>query len=125
MLSRLIAVDGVHGKGRETDRDVFCAAFVGSGVADPLAGLGDDGLSGEDVERTILVFNVESAFKDNGELVEGRGLPRLEPSSGAAHVSDASGRGLGVDASYVFIDEFWFVAGGLDACRLRDQSGHG
>ncbi len=113
-------MDGIHGEGWETDRDVFGSAFVGSGVADPFAGVGDDGLSGGDVEGSIFVFHVQGAFQDDGELVEGGGLAGLAPSRGAAHVGDA-GRGCaGVDASDVFVDELGFVAGGLDAGGVRD-----
>ncbi len=117
-------MNGVHGEGGEADSDVFCATFVGSGVADPFAGVGDDGLSGGDVERAILVLDAESAFEDDGEFVEGGGLTGLEPSGGAAHVGDAGGCGLGVDASDVFVDEFGLVAGGLDTSGLLDQGRH-
>jgi len=120
-----VAVDGIHGEGGKADGDVFGAAFLGSGVADPLAGVGDDGLSGGDVERTVLVFNVEGAFENDGEFVEGGSLAGLEPSGGAAHVGDAGGGGFGVDASDIFVDQLGFIAGGLDARGLRDECGHG
>jgi len=120
-----IAVDGFHGESRKADRDVFGAVFVGSGVTDPFAGVGDDGLSGGDVERTILMFDAKRAFENDGEFVEGGSLAGFEPSTGAAHVRDAGRCGLGVDASDVFVDELGFVAGGLDASGLRDQCGHG
>ncbi len=51
---RLIAVDGVHGKCRKADGDVLGPAFMGSGVTDPLAGMGDDSLSGGDIEGAGL-----------------------------------------------------------------------
>src|SRR5579863_2014756 len=85
----------------------------------------DDGLSSGDVDRAILVFHVERAFEHDGEFVECRSLAGLEPSGGTAHVGNASGGGIGVDPPDVFIDEFWFVACGLDASGLGDQSGHG
>jgi hypothetical protein len=116
----LVAVDGVHGEGGEADGDIFGAAFVRSGVTDPFTGVSDDGLSGSDVEGSGFVLDVEGAFEDYGEFVEGRSLAGFEPSGGAAHVSDAAGGGLGVDTSDVFVDELGFVAGGLDAGGLRD-----
>ena len=118
-------MDRVRGECGEADRNVFGAAFVGSGVADPFTRVHDDGLSGGDVERPTLVFNPKHALQDDGALVEGRSLARFQPSGGAAHVGHAGGRGLGVDASDVFVDEFGLVAGGLDAGGLRDQRGHG
>jgi hypothetical protein len=48
--STLIPMDGFHGERREADGDIFGAAFMGSGVTDPLAGVGDDGLPGSDVD---------------------------------------------------------------------------
>jgi len=119
-FSGWIAVNRVHRESRQADRDVLCAAFVRSGVADPLAGVGDDGLSRDDVERPILVFHAEGTLEDNCELVEGRSLARFEPAGGAAHVGNAGGGGLGVDEADVFVDELGFVAGGLDAGRMRD-----
>ncbi len=113
-------MDGVHGKRWEADGDVFGAAFVGSGVTDPFAGVGDDGLSGGDVERARFVLDAEGAFEDDGELVEGGSLAGLEPSGGAAHVGDAGGGSLGIDAPNVFVDELGFVAGRLDARGLGD-----
>ena len=73
----LVAVDGIHGEGGEADGDVFGAAFKGSGVADPLAGVGDDGLSGGDVDGSGLVFDAQGAFEDDGEFVEGGSLAGL------------------------------------------------
>jgi len=91
MLSGLVAVDGFHGEGGEADGYVFGAAFVRSRVADPLAGVGDYGLSGGYVEGAVFVFYVQRAFEDDGELVEGGSLAGLEPSGGAAHVGYAGG----------------------------------
>src|SRR5271170_5102446 len=98
----LVAVDGIHGEGGEADGDVFGAALVRSGVADPLAGVGDDGLSGGYFDGAVFVFYVERAFQDNGELVEGGSLAGLVPSGGTAHVGYAGRGGFGVDASDVF-----------------------
>ena len=63
----------------------------GSGVADPLAGVGNYGLSGGDVDRSVLVFYAQRAFEDDGELVEGGSLTGFEPSGGTAHVGYAGG----------------------------------
>src|SRR5271154_2635252 len=90
-FSGLVAVDGVHREGGEADGYVFGAAFVGSGIADPLAGVGDYGLSGGYVEGAFFVFFVQRAFQDDGEFVEGGGLPGFEPSGGAAHAGYAGG----------------------------------
>ena len=124
-FSGWIAVNRVHRESRQADRDVLCAAFVRSGVADPFTGVGDDRLPGGNLERSVLVFDAESALENHAELVERRSLARLQPSGGAMHVGDAGGSGLRVDAPDVFVDELGFVAGGWDAGRLRDQGWHG
>lgn len=100
----MVAVDGIHGEGREADGDVFGAAFVWRGVADPFAGVGDYGLSSGHVDGAVLVLDMKRAFQDDSELVEGWSLAGLEPSRGAAHVGDAGGGSLGVDAPDVFVD---------------------
>lgn len=51
-----IAMHGVHGKSGQTDGNVFGAAFIGSGVANPLASVSDDRLSGADVVMTDGMF---------------------------------------------------------------------
>ena len=117
-------MDRIHGKGGEADRDVFGAAFMRRRVADPFPSVGDDGLSGGHLKRTIFMLDAEGAFQHDGELVEGGSLARLEPSGGAAHVGKARRGGLGVDASDVFVDQFGFVAGGLDARGLRNVCRH-
>jgi hypothetical protein len=125
VILAFIPVHGFHGKRGKADGDVFGAAFVRRGVANPFTGVGDDGLSGGDFERTVLVLDAQCAFEDDGELVEGGRLAGFEPSGGAAHVGDTGGGGLGVGASDVFVDQFRFVAGRLDARGLGDQGGHG
>jgi hypothetical protein len=115
-----VAVHRIHGKCGQADGDIFRAGFVGRGVANPLAGVGDDGLPGGDVERAGFVLDTKDAFENDGELVEGWGLAGLQPSCRAAHVGNAGGGSLGVDASDVFVDELGFVAGGLDASGLCD-----
>ena len=62
MTELFVAVDGVHGERGEADGYVFGAAFVWSGVADPLAGVGDYGLSGGPVERTAFMFYAQHPF---------------------------------------------------------------
>jgi hypothetical protein len=54
-------MDSFHGESWEAYRDIFGAAFVGSGVTDPLAGVRDYGLSGGDFKRSALVFDAERA----------------------------------------------------------------
>jgi hypothetical protein len=45
----LVPVHRFHRERRQADGDVLGALFLWRGVADPLAGVGDDGLSGGDV----------------------------------------------------------------------------
>ena len=123
-LLGLVSMDDLHRECGDADRDVFGAVFVRRGVADPFAGAGDHCLSRSHVERTTLVFDTQRPFQHDREFVEGGSLAGLKPSRGAAHVGNAGGGGLGVDAPNVFVDEFGLVAGGLDARGLRDEHWH-
>src|SRR5690606_19495004 len=51
-------------------------------------------------------------------------LAGLLPAAGAAHVGDARGGCLAVDAADVLVDELGFVAGGFDAGGVGDQGRH-
>jgi len=115
----------LHRERGQAHRNVLSAAFMGRGVAYPLAGVSDDGLSSLHVQGTAFVLDPKGSFQNNCELVELGGLSGFKPSVGTAHVSYAGGRRLRVDASDVFIDQFGFVASGLDAGRLGNQSRHG
>ena len=117
-------MDALHRKCRKAHRDVFRATFLRRGIADPLAGVGYDGLSGVDVQHAAFMLDAEHSFQHDGELVELGSLAGLEPSLRAAHVGDAGGGGFRVDAADVFVDEFGFVAGGLDSRGLGDECGH-
>src|SRR5580692_11000130 len=86
--------------------------------------MSNHGLPGANVERATFVLNAQSPFQYDRELVELGSLPRLDPSSGTAHVSDARGGRLRVHASNVFVDQLGFVASGFDSGRLRDECRH-
>ena len=122
--SPIVSVHGFHGEGGEADGDVFGAAFLGCGVTDPFAGVGDDGLSGGDVEGAALVFDAQQALQHDREFVELGRLAGFEPALRAAHVSHAGRGSFGVDAANVFVDELRFVAGRLDARGLGNECGH-
>src|SRR5262245_60279618 len=91
-----IAMYRVHRKRRETDGDVL-GTRLGRAVAHPLARCGDHGLAGAHVEGAALVLDAERAVQDNGDLFEGRPLPRLTPPLWRDHPRDADGGMPGVD----------------------------
>ena len=113
-----------HRERGEADGDIFGAALMRCRVTNPFSGMGDNSLSGGDIEGTGFMFHAERAFQYDSELVECRSLPWLKPTPGTTHVGHAGGGRLRIDASDVFVDEFRFVAGGLDSRGLRDQSRH-
>ena len=113
-------MDSFHRERRKADGDIFCAAFVRSGVTDPFTGVGYYGLTGSNVKRSAFVFHSESSFQDDSEFFERGRLARLTPSGGTAHVGYARGGRMGIDAADVFVDELGLVAGGQDASGLRD-----
>ncbi len=114
-----------QGESREAYSDVFGAACGGRGILDPFTLVGDDCLAGDDIQFAAFVLYPQSAFQDDGEFVELRGLSRLLPALRTAHVGNAHARGPGIDAADEFVNQFRFGAGGADARRLSDQSGHG
>src|ERR1700674_15414 len=105
-----VAVDGLHGEGGQADGDVLSSALVRSGVLNPLATVGDDGLSGGDIEGSRFVLDSQRAFEDDGKFDELRSLAGLLPSLRTAHVGHAQRGGFGIDATDVFVDEFRLVA---------------
>jgi hypothetical protein len=119
-----VAVHGVHRESRNTNRNVFGAAFARSGVAHPLPSVGDHRLSGGDVECASCVLHAQRAFENDRELIELGSLAGLDPSLRAAHVRDAGRRRFGIDASDVFINQLGFVACGWNTCWLRDKCRH-
>ena len=121
-----VPVHRLHRECGQADGDVFGAAFLRCGVAHPLAGVGDDRLSGVDVEQSSVpsVLDPQHSFQHDREFVELGSLAGLEPSLRAAHVGDAGGGSFRVDAADVFVDEFGLVAGGLNSRGLWDECGH-
>jgi hypothetical protein len=122
--SEWVAMHRFHRERGEADGDIFGAALMRCRVTNPFSGMGDNSLSGGDIEGTGFMFHAERAFQYDSELVECRSLPWLKPTPGTTHVGHAGGGRLRIDASDVFVDEFRFVAGGLDSRGLRDQSRH-
>ena len=109
----------MHGMGRErgqTDGDVFCA-FVGSGVLDPLAGTGYDGLTGYNVEASITMANAPTSAKDDGLFLEFRSLTRLFPPGRAVHVGHAQSRLRVAHAAHILVDDLGQIARSLHTGR--------
>jgi hypothetical protein len=120
-----VAVDGFHGECGYTNGDVFRSTLRRSRVPPPLTRMRDHGLSGVNVERPLPVLDPQHSLQHNREFVELRGLAGLDPSFGTAHMCDAAGRRLGIDAANVFVNELGLIPCGLDASWLRDESRHG
>src|SRR5262249_33311068 len=94
--SGVFSVDRIRRKRRQGYGEVFRAFTERRAVADHLAWVGDDRLSGTDVDHTALVLDADHPLQHDGVLVELRPLTRLTPASGRAHVGDADGGGGGV-----------------------------
>jgi hypothetical protein len=84
----------------------------------------DHRLSGVNVERTSLVFDAKHSFQHDREFVKFRRLSGLDPFLWTAHVRDARGCRLGVNAADIFVDELRLVPGRLDTSRLCDEGRH-
>src|SRR3954447_9093554 len=84
--------------------------------------MGDDGLSGVDVDHAGLRRYAQSAFQDDGVLLGIGSLAGLLPSGGAAHVGDAHRFSAGVHATDVFVDELGLIASGGYASGAVDES---
>jgi hypothetical protein len=118
-------VDRFHGECGQAHCDVFGSAVFRGRIAHPLACMSHDCLSGMNVERPALVLDSQRSLQNDGELIELGSLPGLEPSLGAVHVGDTGSGRFGIHSSDIFVDDFWFVSGRLNARRLRDESRHG
>ena len=111
-------------KGGKTDRDVFGATRLRRRVLEPLPAIGDYGLSGADVESTVLVLDPQHAFQNDGELIELRLLAGFGPALGATHVGNADSCGLAVYTANVLVNQLGLVPCGFNALGLLDQNGH-
>src|SRR5215472_15722741 len=88
----LITVHRVHGECRQADGDVLGAIGFGRGVLDPFASMRDYSLSRADIEFSGFGCHAKQAAQNDGELVEVRSLPWLNPALWTAHVGNADGR---------------------------------
>ena len=113
-------MNGVDRKRRQADRDVFGA--LGRAVANPLAGLRDNGLAGFYMSRSAFVLDYHFARQHQREFLEIGALAWLGPSGGTAHVRDAGMRIAGIDAANVFIEDLSLRNG--NAGWSFDQSRH-
>src|SRR5581483_7651691 len=68
--------------------------------------------------------NAQHAAQHERVFIKLRRLARLNPTAGTAHVGDAELSIAGVYAADKFLDDFGFVAGGLDAGRFLNQCWH-
>jgi hypothetical protein len=57
-----VAMNSLDGEGGNADGNVFGSVFEWGGVLDPLAFVGDDGLSGGNVEAAGLVLDSQHAL---------------------------------------------------------------
>lgn len=111
-------------KGRKTHGDVLGAFGHGAAVADPLAGMGDDGLAGVHVEYAALMFDTQHASNDDGDFLELGTLAGLFPALGGYHTGNAHGAMAGIHAPGIFLDGLRLVARRGDDGRAIDQCGH-
>ena len=118
--ARLSRRRGARCRARRPEGTPRCTRRLRRRVLDPLARVGDDGLTGADLELTVAVPHEQRAGEHDGELVEVGRLRGLGPAGRAAHVRDAGRVGAGVDASDVLVDQLRRRAGRLDAGRSGD-----
>jgi len=85
----MVAMNRIHGEGRQAHRNVFSPAFAGSRVTNPFSGVRDDSLASAYFQESLLVVDAQRALKNNGELVKRGRLAGLKPSLRAAHVGHA------------------------------------
>lgn len=117
-------MDGIRRKCGQADSDVL-RAFVGSGVLNPLSRAGDDGLSGLDVEGTVLVPDAQAAMQHHSVFLEFGRLARFLPACRAAHVSYADAALPAVQAADIFINDLGQITSRLHAGRMLNQCWQG
>jgi hypothetical protein len=86
--------------------------------------MGDYRLAGLHFQFPIRVSYSHTSAQDDCELVKFWGLARFRPPFWTAHVGDTHGGTLAVDVANVFVNEFGFSPGGLDASGLSQKRGH-
>src|SRR4051812_14216011 len=83
-----------------------------------------DRLTGAHVDRPRLVLDAQHAAEHDRDLFKRRPLSRFQPALRRDHARDAHAFMSGVDASCVFFDALWLVAGRGDDRGVRDQRWH-
>src|SRR3954470_22446708 len=97
----------MHRLGRErgqADGNVLRTTRLGRAVADPLTGMRDNRLSGADVEHAAVMLDPDQPFQYDGDLLEVRARPGLEPAFRRHHARDADIRVAGVHATGELLD---------------------
>jgi len=77
--------------------------------------MGDHGLARRNIERSSLMADAKPPVENDGVLLKLRGLSRLLPACGAAHVRHTDAIFLRIHAANVFVDDLGQVACRLDA----------
>ena len=113
-----------RGRMRARRPNVLRAAGLGTRVANPLAGFGDDRLPGPHVDGPRLVLDPQQAAQHHRELPELGPLPRFDPSLGRDHPGDAEFLVPRVHPPGVLLDPLRQVSGRLHDRGAFDQSGH-
>src|ERR1700683_975383 len=101
----------------QANRDVFRAASLGTALPNPLSRMGDDALAGVNIEGAAAMLDAQHATEHDGDLLELRLLPRLDPSLRRDHAGDAHGAMVRIYPARIFLARFRLVAGGLDDRR--------
>src|SRR5258707_3767875 len=114
-------MDSLRGKRRQAYRDIF-RGLIRSGILYPFPGMGQYGLAGRDIERSILMLHAQLATNHDCVLFEFRRLSWLLPSGGAAHVRNADAVVFRIYAAKKFVDDLGHVTRCLNTSRLINVS---
>ncbi|HXP83403.1 MAG TPA: protein kinase [Bryobacteraceae bacterium] len=117
-VTLLVAMHGTRRERGHAYSDILSARFPRRAVANPLALVRNDGLTGLNFQHTRAGLDSQRPPQNHRVLVELRRLPRLLPAGGTGHVRNARRIGGGIHAADVLGDAFGLVARGLDDARL-------
>ena len=118
-----VALHGFRREGRKARGDIFGAALLGRAVADPLPGMGDDGLAGANISTPPRCSTRSKPRNTNVYSSTGVVCPGSTHPAGLRMCAMLRFFRPRIDSSDVFIDELGPVTRGLDARRRGNRCG--
>jgi len=122
--SNPITVNRLRGKPRDAHSNVLRSVRPGRAVPNPCPAPCDHSLACVDLEHAVGGLYPQGAAKHYRVFIELRCLPRLLPTSGTSHVSDAHLLRVRIDSADKLVDQLRLVASRLNSCWSFNEPCH-